>query len=256
MAYYFPHDENARSDEKILRLLRVKGMKGYGIFWAVIEKLHERGGSILISNIPDLAYEFKEDETNVSSVIKEFGLFQIDMQMQCFSNARVSHNLNERNMGSERGRGAARKRWDMFRNRSGDEKKNNIDNQSLNASALHLHSDSNADAMPIKEYKIKEDNTYTYLDFISQFREITGKAVRGDAKSKRQFDARIREGANKAEFQTAITNCFGDQYHKENPKFLTCEFITRSDKFQKYLLANPPKKEVVEIKHSAIYGNI
>jgi hypothetical protein len=32
----------------------------------------------------------------------------------------------------------------------------------------------------------------------------------------------------------AITNCFNDDYHKENPKYLTLEFISRPDKMQKY----------------------
>lgn len=140
MANYFPHDENARSDEKILRLLRVKGLKGYGIFWALIEKLHERNGKILIANIPDIAYEFREDEENLLSVIREFGLFEIDGKY--FSNQRTLFNLSERSFSSKRGKLAADARW-----RVGNS----------NADAMQVHSDGNADAMPIKDIKeIKE----------------------------------------------------------------------------------------------------
>lgn len=41
-AYYFPHDSNAHSDEKILKLRLKFGWEGYGIYWAIIETLREQ----------------------------------------------------------------------------------------------------------------------------------------------------------------------------------------------------------------------
>lgn len=40
-AYYFPHDSNAQHDERILQLRSKYGWEGYGIYWAIIEKLRE-----------------------------------------------------------------------------------------------------------------------------------------------------------------------------------------------------------------------
>ena len=40
-SYYFSHDCNARTDEKILKLRAKFGWEGYGIFWAIIETLAE-----------------------------------------------------------------------------------------------------------------------------------------------------------------------------------------------------------------------
>ena len=40
-AYYFPHDSNAQHDEKILKLRVKYGWAGYGLYWAIIEKLRE-----------------------------------------------------------------------------------------------------------------------------------------------------------------------------------------------------------------------
>ena len=40
-AYYFPHDSNAQYDEKISLLRLEHGWFGYGIYWAVIEKLRD-----------------------------------------------------------------------------------------------------------------------------------------------------------------------------------------------------------------------
>ena len=38
-AYYFSHDANAQDDPKCMVLIDQLGMEGYGIFWALIEKL-------------------------------------------------------------------------------------------------------------------------------------------------------------------------------------------------------------------------
>lgn len=78
-----------------------------------------------------------------------------------------------------------------------------------------------------------EKNKY---NFIERFNSITGKKVRVlDEKTKRQFSARLRDGFSTDDIETAIKNCMNDKYHKENPKYLTPEFITRADKLQMYL---------------------
>ena len=92
----------------------------------------------------------------------------------------------------------------------------------------------------IREDKIKENNINNNLSvnwdaLLSQFNLITGKKIRViDDKTKRQVNARLKEGYSKQDIVNAITNCFNDDYHKENPHYLTLEFITRSDKMQKY----------------------
>ena len=86
-SHWFMHDYNARRDPKIIRLCRVKGMKGLGIYWSLIEILHEQGGKIGINEISDIAFELREDEVNVLSVIKEFDLFVI--QNEYVRNTRV-----------------------------------------------------------------------------------------------------------------------------------------------------------------------
>jgi len=82
--------------------------------------------------------------------------------------------------------------------------------------------------------EIKEKINYT--DFLNQFNKITNRKFRIlDTKTKNQIIARIKEGFTIAEILQASKNCKNDKYHIENPKYLTPEFITRSDKLQKYL---------------------
>jgi len=98
----------------------------------------------------------------------------------------------------------------------------------------------------------REENTYS--DFLSVFRTITGKAVRGDDKSKRQMKALEKLGHTIADFEKAIKNCYKDEYHVQNRKYLTPEFITRPDKFQKFLFAED-KPEIREVKASEMFPN-
>jgi uncharacterized phage protein (TIGR02220 family) len=75
------------------------------------------------------------------------------------------------------------------------------------------------------------------------FNKVTGKNLKTiSPKSKSQFNARIKDGYEKQDISKAIINCFNDPYHKENPKYLTPEFISRPDKFEKY--ANAVAKNI------------
>ncbi len=227
---WFKHDYNARRDPKLIRLSRVKGMKGIGIYWSLIEILHEQGGEIEISTIPDIAFELKEDESNVFSVINEFNLFVIDGG--CARNARVLQSLQERRNTSESASKNAHKRWAKVA-------KKVIENQLVNAGALPPHYERNAEKSRV-EKNIHGD----FVLFLTEFNKIKGAAFRGDEKSKRQFNARINEGFTIDDFIRAITNCKNDKYHIEHRgKYLTPEFITRSDKLQAYLNAPAQKTE-------------
>lgn len=83
-----------------------------------------------------------------------------------------------------------------------------------------------------KEEEIKNNNT----EFFEGFKKITGKDLRVfDGKAKKQLNARLNEGYSVDDILKATENCKNDPYHIENPKYLTLEFITRSDKLSKYL---------------------
>ena len=68
------------------------------------------------------------------------------------------------------------------------------------------------------------------------FNEVTKKKCKViPEKAKTAFNARLAEGYTKSDFATAIKNCYNDDFHKQNPQFLTLEFISRQDKLDKYL---------------------
>ena len=76
---------------------------------------------------------------------------------------------------------------------------------------------------------------FDFEDFIKLFNSIVNAKFRGDKKSKSQFEQRLTEGYSKEDLKIAIQNAFNNDYHKENPQYLTPEFITRPDKLERYL---------------------
>lgn len=62
------------------------------------------------------------------------------------------------------------------------------------------------------------------------------KNYRGDSKSKRQFQARVKEGYRIEDFKKAVENAAEDEFHMGNGyKYLTPEFLTRADKLEKFM---------------------
>lgn len=83
-SYYFPHDYHARYDPKICALIKDYGMEGYGLWWCIVEILHEQEGKI--KKFPKmyewLSHELKQNEALleqiISSLICDYELLQQD----------------------------------------------------------------------------------------------------------------------------------------------------------------------------------
>jgi len=115
--YYFPHDFNAGSDEKILYLRSKFGMEAYGLYWVLIEIMHESSDSKLTCNLIDgIAYQINVDITFLKEFYNEciaIELFVTDGVK--YWSERVLRNkelLNEkRNLKSIAGKKGMENRW-------------------------------------------------------------------------------------------------------------------------------------------------
>ena len=74
-SYYFQHDCNARQDEKILALRMKHGWEGYGLFWALIERLRESANYSCVCDYNLIAYDLRSDANKIKSIIEDFRLF-------------------------------------------------------------------------------------------------------------------------------------------------------------------------------------
>lgn len=140
-AYYFSHDSNARNDEKILALLIKHKWEGYGLYWAIIEKLRESTCYKLSIDYNLLAYDLRTSNEIIKSIVTGFGLFTIDENEGKFWSNRLLRSMEQK---SEKAKKAAEKRWN-------------------NADAMQVHSKRNAsgmqnDAIKVKESKVKKNS--------------------------------------------------------------------------------------------------
>ena len=80
--HWFKHDFTASSDNKIIKLESRLGLKGYGVFWKLLEQIYLNKGC-LEYNLEELLFTFRleNNESNkelIASVINDFELFKID----------------------------------------------------------------------------------------------------------------------------------------------------------------------------------
>jgi hypothetical protein len=78
-AYYFSHDSNAKTDEKILELRSEFGWEGYGIYWALLEILYDTSGNKFpFKSLPGLSINLGVKKEKLISIVKNFSLFSFD----------------------------------------------------------------------------------------------------------------------------------------------------------------------------------
>ncbi len=94
-AYYFSHDANSQDDPKCMHLIQKLGMEGYGIFWALIEKLRSEADYTLPYNIlPLFANRWGTSQEKVETVVNNFNLFVV--QKDFFFSLRLKRSMEEK----------------------------------------------------------------------------------------------------------------------------------------------------------------
>lgn len=142
-AYYFSHDGNAQDDPKCMVLIDQMGMEGYGIFWALIEKLRaEKGYMLPLTTLPAFAKRWGTSKEKVETVVKSYNLFKI--KQNYFFSLRLKKSMEEK---TERAKLSVSKRWN-------------------NTNVLQLNNDRNTvgirkDTIKVKESKGKERSVFS-----------------------------------------------------------------------------------------------
>ena len=111
---YFSHDFDARNDVKIQALLAEHGAFGYGIYWCLIEMMHqEESGKIpfkpyvFIALAKQMLADAKQIEALVKQIVAEFELFKSDENY--FWSERVLRNKEQARTTSEAKKQAGKK---------------------------------------------------------------------------------------------------------------------------------------------------
>lgn len=114
-SYYFPHDHNARNDERVLKIRsQFNNAEGYGIYFMVIEVLAESSdGSIDASDMAPLSLSLSLPKGRLEAFLTlsiSLGLFK--KRGDRIYSDRMNEYKKFREERSESGRKGARSRWD------------------------------------------------------------------------------------------------------------------------------------------------
>lgn len=134
------------------------GWEGYGLFWGLIELLRNQPDYRMQKHYMSIAYALHSDEKKIESLVNDFDLFARDEEF--FWSESLLKRMELKEEKSEKMRNAANKRW----------------NKESDAKAMHKHSKSNAEAMQLKESKVKESkvNVESHNQI---FRELWGSSI-------------------------------------------------------------------------------
>lgn len=113
--FYFPHDSNARNDEKILAVRMRHGAEGYGVYFMILEKLRESSEYLHVKDYNIISFDLRVSNTLIKSIVEDFGLFEFTEDGKHFysgSFMRRMKPLDElREKRSEAGKAGMGKRW-------------------------------------------------------------------------------------------------------------------------------------------------
>ena len=158
-AYYFSHDSNARQDERILALRMKLGWEGYGLYWAVVEKLREASSYSLKPDYNLIAFDLRCDTSKVKSVIEDFGLFVFADDGEYFYSKRLSKTMAVK---SEKAKKAANARW--------TKKAKDIE---VDTTAMQVQCKRNANAMHSNAYKVKKSKVKESINIYRAFAHLS-----------------------------------------------------------------------------------
>jgi hypothetical protein len=107
-AFWFKHDANSQDDPKCMLLIDQLGMEGYGIFWALLEKLRaENNHTLPLLSIPSFARRWATSTEKINAVVKNYNLFVVSEDGKFYSE-RLTNDMKDK---SESARLSASYRW-------------------------------------------------------------------------------------------------------------------------------------------------
>ena len=85
-AYYFPHDSNARNDQRLMKVRMKYGMEGYGIYFAIIEILREQAEYTLTFNdLESVSFDLRVKLDVIEDIVTNYNLFVIEGHTMFYS---------------------------------------------------------------------------------------------------------------------------------------------------------------------------
>ena len=237
-AFYFSHDYSTTNDPKVQALLGKFGAKGYGVYWRVVEILHEEQDHKLHLKpymFEAIASTFKEEVELISSIIDyAVEVCELFIKEENFLySERVLQNISKRDKIKE-ARSFAGKKSAQLR------LKQNSTNVEQSLTPVEQNPTKER---KVKERKVKEKIVTEFMErnidwnkLLLFFNKTFNKSNKVfNASNKAKYLARIKEGYSRENISKAMLKANKDSFHTEsNYKYCTLEYFSRSATLDKY----------------------
>jgi len=226
--FYFSHDYSCTNDPKIQALIGEFGASGYGIFWRIVELLHEdQEHRLYLKKYVYMAIssQLKESLDYIKKVI-DYSVHTCELFEQkdnYIYSQRVMDNIEKR------------EEIRLLRSKAGK--------RSAQVRAQHkvTHFEqkvTHVEQKVTKESKGKKSkvNNISYNDLLKYFNDVFLKNNRVfNDTMKNKYRTRINEGYTIENIRTAMFKASTDQFHKDNSyKYCTLEYFSRSTTIDKF----------------------
>lgn len=200
--YYFSHDGNARNDDRIIAVRLNHGMEGYGIYFAILERLLESSDFMSVKDYNIIAFDLRVSAALVKKIVEDYNLFSFTEDGKYFYSESFNRRmipLEELRMKrSEAGKKGNSKRW----NKQDD---------------IAMRSQSDIEKSQRKENESKEEEISTNVDTKKEEEDerlrLEVEAKKEDQK-KKLIAAKAATTKRKEEFRLSLVP-FVDRYGKE-----------------------------------------
>lgn len=152
--------------------------KGYGLYWALIEKLRDSTCYKLSLDYNVISYDLRADSAIIKSIINDFGLFTVEQD--CFYSESLMRRMTIKDEKSEKARESANKRWS-------------------DANAKRTHSKGNASkGKKSKEEVSKQATTIPDLEEVKQYFVVNGYSEASAKKAYAYYNQSVEGTSRKA----------------------------------------------------------
>lgn len=185
--FYFNHDNNARNDKKIQRIMLKYGVEGYGLYFLLLEEMHKSDGYFSLDDIDLFAWSIHGDQEQLRKIIDtmiEIGLFHRTDDDKIYS-VRMKNDIDEYQQKSEKGKAMAEARHN---------KNTETSNTSSNNAVMHESETSNTD-----------NNNAVVLETVSSNNAVMHKATASNNAVMHESEISITKRKEKKREEKKIT---------------------------------------------------
>lgn len=244
--YYFSHDYNTTNDPKVQALLGKYGAKGYGIYWRVVEMLHEEPTHKLKMKpyiFEAIGMTFREQVEDITEILN-----------YCISTCELfkkkgGYIYSERVLANIDKRDKIKQARSLAGKRSAEVRSSKATNEVVKQQVTNVKQ-TDTNKIKEKENKSRYNDAIDWNKLLSFFNDVFGKNNRvfNDA-NKGKYIARIKEGYSLKDICMAMKRCKADQFHKDNKyKYCTLEYFSRSTTLDKHGFDSTTKETYIPTK--------